>query len=1026
MKNKKLFGATFLFVAALILSACHVGKSTQQSTTDTSNQQEVNQQIYNIYELYRGQGGTLTYEQWLESIRGPQGVPGPEGPQGPKGNDGHTPDIYIEGGYWYIDGNNTTVRAQGEQGAPGADGTDGEDGLSAYEIYKKNHPDYNKSESQWLNDLVNGRLGTKTLHTVSFDTQGAIDDIASQSVLHGEKAVKPEDPSKDGYIFDGWYYQGEPWAFQGYVVTNDMTLTAKWSEAYEAYFYDHDDTILYHGWYKIGEEPVYPYVTPTRADEGDIKYQFSGWKKFERGPRKILLDAQYEACSKSLVTSGNTVYLANDSTATTVVIPSTWDGTTITEIGSFKNSSYLVSVIIPNTVERIGNNAFSGCTSLESVVIPDSVISIGQSAFSNCTSLKTVHMGDNVKTIEAGAFGFCSALEEINISANVETVGAGAFAYCSSLKSIFIGDKCTSLGKKAFDSCASLETAVFGKNIHAIEDSTFYGCSSMKSMTFKGMITHMEFMSFWCCGYEPNTSDAELNMDVYFYMQHIDQWFDYSITTTCLGNFHLFVEGNSEEVTELNVPLSITQIGTVHGIFSSLTSIKKIYLPATLETIASGAFNRFYSLEKIYVDQNNENYCSEKGILYDKAKKQLIKVPMMYSGDVTIPSTVMTGVSYDTFALCENIENIYVESGGYWFSSYEGCLYDYNKTRLISVPRAKTGSISFPESCLRIGEWSFYKCLFSEITIPESVKYIENNVFVQNNSLKTLTIQGDGVSVGINLCNGCEVLENIIFEGENVGIAEQTFSGLPECFNYNIYGNGRYIEVNHNPYYVLVKGVNKDIQNIEVHSSCEMINSYAFSGYANLETLDLSKTTLTSLPTYICYNCTSLKSVMFSSSLEKINACAFYGCESLTTLTLPTSLKILELQCFRNCTGLVSMRFNDGLTEIGDNSFEGCSSLKNVYIPYSVKNICIATFKNCSSLSYFVVDTNPELYVKQNAFAGCDSLSAIYRLNTNTFVVHNTGNDIIFATTSYFYSEEAPTEQGNYWRYVDGVPTPWN
>ena len=81
MKNKKLFGATFLFVAALLLSACHVGKSTQQATTDTSNQQEVNQQIYNIYELYRGQGGTLTYEQWLESIRGPQGVPGPEGPQ---------------------------------------------------------------------------------------------------------------------------------------------------------------------------------------------------------------------------------------------------------------------------------------------------------------------------------------------------------------------------------------------------------------------------------------------------------------------------------------------------------------------------------------------------------------------------------------------------------------------------------------------------------------------------------------------------------------------------------------------------------------------------------------------------------------------------------------------------------------------------------------------------------------------------------------------------------------------------------
>ena len=63
--------------------------------------------------------------------------------------------------------------------------------------------------------------------TVTFDSMGG-SEVEAQQVEAGAKAQKPADPVKDGYTFVGWMYQGELWSFVGYVVTEDMTLTAQW------------------------------------------------------------------------------------------------------------------------------------------------------------------------------------------------------------------------------------------------------------------------------------------------------------------------------------------------------------------------------------------------------------------------------------------------------------------------------------------------------------------------------------------------------------------------------------------------------------------------------------------------------------------------------------------------------------------------------------------------------------------------------------------------------------------------------
>ena len=66
---------------------------------------------------------------------------------------------------------------------------------------------------------------------VNFDSKGGT-EVSSQNIKKGEKASKPSNPTKEGYTFDDWYYQGERWSFIGYTVTENMTLEAKWDINY--------------------------------------------------------------------------------------------------------------------------------------------------------------------------------------------------------------------------------------------------------------------------------------------------------------------------------------------------------------------------------------------------------------------------------------------------------------------------------------------------------------------------------------------------------------------------------------------------------------------------------------------------------------------------------------------------------------------------------------------------------------------------------------------------------------------------
>ena len=215
---------------------------------------------------------TITYDNGnTTTFTITNGVDGEQGIQGEPGEDGHTPIITIgENGNWYIDGDDTGVLAEGAQGPQGEPGTDGEDGLSAYEIYIKYHPEYEGTEEEWLEDLVNGDLREE--YKITFQTNGG-STIEPQYVKYGRLVTRPaDDPTRTGYLFDGWYLGSELFPFNSYQVYDDLILQAHWKSMNINLTLDANGGDVEYNTKAVTYGVDYVLPTPTRAN-----YTFDGW-----------------------------------------------------------------------------------------------------------------------------------------------------------------------------------------------------------------------------------------------------------------------------------------------------------------------------------------------------------------------------------------------------------------------------------------------------------------------------------------------------------------------------------------------------------------------------------------------------------------------------------------------------------------------------------------------------------------------------------------------------------------------------
>ncbi len=97
-----------------------------------------------------------------------------------------------------------------------------------------------------------------------------------------------------------------------------------------------------------------------------------------------------------------------------------------------------LNVTIPNSVEVIGNYAFSSCQDLTSVEIPNSVMSIGDGAFSSCRGLTSVEIPNSVTSIGDVAFSWCTQLTLVTIGESLTSIGDGAFSEYTNLQKMVV------------------------------------------------------------------------------------------------------------------------------------------------------------------------------------------------------------------------------------------------------------------------------------------------------------------------------------------------------------------------------------------------------------------------------------------------------------------------------------------------------------------------------------------------------------------------------------------------------------
>ncbi|MBE6567347.1 MAG: TIR domain-containing protein [Ruminococcaceae bacterium] len=164
---------------------------------------------------------------------------------------------------------------------------------------------------------------------------------------------------------------------------------------------------------------------------------------------------------------------------------------------------------------------------------------------------------------------------------------------------------------------------------------------------------------------------------------------------------------------------------------------------------------------------------------------------------------------------------------------------------------------------------------------------------------------------------------------------------------------------------------------------------------------------VTSIGAFAFYGCDSLASITIPDSVTSIGSYAFSGCSSIISITIPDGVTSIGKSAFSGCSSITSITIPDGVTSIGNSAFSGCTGLVSVTIPDSVTSIGEAAFYSCSGLTTITVPDSVTS-IGAGAFDCCANLESI----TLPFVgASKDGTDnahfgYVFGASSYKFNDK--------------------
>jgi len=144
----------------------------------------------------------------------------------------------------------------------------------------------------------------------------------------------------------------------------------------------------------------------------------------------------------------------------------------LSELICCAGNNNISSYTVPETVKKIGSNAFEGNKNISEIILPDSVEEIGEYAFSHCENLSSFRFSENITRIEESTFAYCSSLKTVGLPGKLEYIGTSAF-FSSGLKSITFPESLRRIEFRAFFECNDLTDVVVSVRSDYEENNAF-------------------------------------------------------------------------------------------------------------------------------------------------------------------------------------------------------------------------------------------------------------------------------------------------------------------------------------------------------------------------------------------------------------------------------------------------------------------------------------------------------------------------------------------------------------------------
>lgn len=403
----------------------------------------------------------------------------------------------------------------------------------------------------------------------------------------------------------------------------------------------------------------------------------------------------------------------------------------------------LIQVVVPNTVVRIGQLAFSQCKRLETITLSSEIESLEGSVLSECIKLSSIVIPDKVVNVDNSALYGCTSLSEVQIGSGVINLGRSAFSNCTSLSSITIPDHVENLGEacfsgsglvditlhkglnmnnsEVFKNCRALHSVTLPKDLTVLPSRCFSGCSSLKELSLPESLTTISSQAFWEC-----TSLETLVIPN---------------SVTSIGDDVFY---NCSNLKSIAIPEGVEEVSD--ALFSGCVRLQAVELPSSIKLIGRYAFSNCKSLETVSMQKSTTWFIDELLNIKEHAFEGCLSLT-----SITFPQ----------------------EMNEIGEAAFKGCL--------------KLSNIVFQGKLRSIQLYAFQSCSSLEsIDLPSMVNYIGRYAFSES-GLKSISLPIGINAVTSNLFNGCQQLEHVVVPSGVTKIETQAFINCTKLQDIKLY-----------------------------------------------------------------------------------------------------------------------------------------------------------------------------------------------------------------------------------------------